>query len=54
MEQVLISAYSLENLSNARREIAAGNINGFAGKIDNIISIFGGSMESEIMSLMGR
>ena len=26
MEQVLISAYSLDHLSNARREIAVGNV----------------------------
>ena len=54
MEQVLISAYSLDNLCNARREIAVGNVGGFAGKIGNVISIFGGSVESEFLSLMGR
>lgn len=32
MEQMLISAYSLDNLSNARREIAVGNVSGFAEK----------------------
>lgn len=54
MEQALISAYSLENLINARREIATGNVGGFAGKIGNIISIFGGAVEDELLNLMGR
>ena len=54
MEQVLISAYSLENLINARREIATGNVGRFAGKIGNIISIFGGAVEDELLNLMGR
>lgn len=54
MEQVLISSYSLSNLSNARREIAVGNVSGFAGKMQNIISIFVGSVESDLLNLMGR
>ena len=54
MEQILISAYSLDNLINARREIATGNVGGFAGKIGNIISIFGGAVEDELLNLMGR
>ena len=54
MEQVVISAYTLQNLDNARREIAVGNVSGFAGKMNNIINIFGGAMESELLSLMGR
>lgn len=54
MEQVLISAYTLESLENARREIAVGNVKGFAGKINNIISIFGGAVEDELLNLMGR
>ena len=54
MEQVLISAYSLDNLSNARREIAVGNVSGFAGRIGNIVSIFGGAVEDEFLDLMGR
>ena len=54
MEQALISAYSLENLINARREIATGNVGRFAGKIGNIISIFGGAVEDELLNLMGR
>ena len=54
MEQVLISSYSLSNLSNARREIAVGNVSDFAGKMENIISIFVGSVESDLLNLMGR
>lgn len=54
MEQMLISAYSMENLLNARREIAKGNINGLTGKIENIINIFGGAVEDEFLNLMGR
>lgn len=41
MEQILISAYTLDNLLNAGREIAVGNVAGFTGRIDNVISIFG-------------
>ena len=52
MEQVLISAYSLDNLCNARREIGIGNVRGFSGKIGNIISIFGGAVEDEFLNLM--
>ena len=51
---MLISDYSMENLLNARREIAKGNINGLTGKIENIINIFGGAVEDEFLNLMGR
>ena len=51
---MLISSYSLSNLSNARREIAVGNVSGYAGKMQNIISIFVGSVESDLLNLMGR
>lgn len=54
MEQILISAYTLQNLDNARREIATGNVRGFAENMDNIINIFDGALESELLSLMGR
>lgn len=54
MEQIVISAYTLDNLTNARREIAVGNVSGFAGKIGNVISIFGGAVEDEFLNLMGR
>ena len=54
MEQLLISAYTMQNLDNARREIAVGNISGFAGSMNNIINIFSGAAESELLSLMER
>lgn len=54
MEQVLISAYSLDYLSNARREIAVGNVGGFTREIGNIVTIFGGVAEDELLNLMGR
>ena len=54
MEQVLISAYSLDYLSNARREIAVGKVGGFTGEIGNIVKIFGGVAEDELLNLMGR
>ena len=54
MEQILISAYTLDNLLNARREIAVGNVAGFTGRIDNVISIFEGVAEDELLNLMGR
>lgn len=37
MEQILISAYTLDNLLNARREFAVGNVAGFTGRIDNVL-----------------
>ena len=49
-----ISAYTLDNLLNARREIAVGNVAGFTGRIDNVISIFEGVAEDELLNLMGR
>ncbi|MFR0974472.1 MAG: hypothetical protein ACLSE9_08725 [Acutalibacteraceae bacterium] len=54
MEQILISAYTLDNLLNAGREIAVGNVAGFTGRIDNVISIFEGVAEDELLNLMGR
>ena len=54
MEQILISAYTLDNLLNARREIAVGNVAGFTGRIDNVISIFEGVAEDEVLNLMGQ
>ena len=54
VEQLLISAYTLKNLDNARREIAVGNVRGYAGRIGNILSLFEGAVESEFLNLMGR
>lgn len=53
-EQIVISAYTLGNLQNARREIAAGNVAGFAGNMNNTIKLFGGLAEDELLNLMGR
>lgn len=38
MEQILISAYTLDNLLNAGREIAVGNVAGFTGRIDMLLA----------------
>ena len=54
VEQLLISAYTLDNLSNARREIAKGKVHNAAGRIKNIARIIGGARESELLSLMER
>ena len=54
IEQSLISAYLTDNLLNARREIAKGNVSGYSGKIENIIRIFEGVAEDEFLNLMGR
>ena len=54
MKQILISTYSLENLVNARREIATGKVSKFAHKIGNVIKLFGSSVEDEYLNLMGR
>ena len=51
-EQLLISAYTLENLKNARREIAIGNVANYAQYMGNVVSLFEGAVESEMMSLM--
>ena len=54
VEQVLISAYALENLDNARREIAVGNVAGFQENMGRIVQIFQNSTEDELLNLMGR
>ena len=54
VEQVLISAYGINNLYNARREIAVGNIGKYSQHVGNTISLFGSFYESEILNLMGR
>lgn len=46
--------YSIDYLINARREIAKGNVASFEGKLGNIISIFEGVPENELLNLMGR
>lgn len=54
MEQVLISTFTLQYLDNARREIAVKNIEKYRENIYNVIEIFSGAIESDILSLMGR
>ena len=54
VEQIIISAYVLKNLDNARREIAVGKVGAWEHRIGNIISIFDGALESELLNLMGR
>ena len=53
-EQVLISAYTLDYLDNARREIAAGNLPGYWDYMNSVTQIIGSVTEDELMNLMGR
>ena len=53
-EQVIISAYTLSYLDNARREIAVGNIGKYKDYMEAIVEIFGSAAEDELMNLMGR
>ena len=54
MEQLLISSYMLDNLLNARREIAVGKVGNYAGRIYTVIRLFGSSIEDGFLNLMGR
>ena len=54
MEQLLISSYMLDNLLNARREIAVGKVGNYAGRIYTVLRLFGSSIEDEFLNLMGR
>ncbi|MGM9636901.1 MAG: RHS repeat-associated core domain-containing protein [Eubacteriales bacterium] len=54
MEQSLISAYTLDYLDNARREIAVGNLSAYESYIDAVIQIYGSVSEDELKNLMGR
>ena len=53
-ELVLISAYTLENLANGRREIALGNVAGFSSYMGSTIRLFGNLAHDELQNLMGR
>lgn len=53
-EQILISAYAIDKLDNARREISIGKVNKYVDCLYDIINIFGGYAESEYLSLLGR
>ena len=52
-EQVLISAYTLSYLDNARREIAVGNLPGYWDYMSSIAQIIGSVTEDELMNLIG-
>ena len=54
LEQVLISAFTLQYLSNARREIAVGNIPNFQNNMGAVISLISGVNAADIEKLIGR
>ncbi len=53
-EQILISAYTLAYLDNARREIAVGNLSAYESNISAVIQIFESIPEDAVMNLMER
>jgi hypothetical protein len=52
LEQVLISAYTIQHLENARREIAAGRVDEFAEYLEKVCSLIEGYLESDFLDLM--
>lgn len=52
VEQALISAYTLPALDNARREIAPHNVLKFHSDVSQVISLWDGMIESELLCLM--
>ena len=52
VEQMLISAYSLENLLNARREIAVSKIDRYRKSLNNVARLFGSIAEEAIYHLI--
>ena len=54
MEQALISAYTLKNLSNARREIAVSKLGSFSGNMSYFVKLPGSYSESELLCYMER
>ena len=48
LEQLLISSYSLENLLNARREIAASKIDGYRQSLNNVARLIGSVAEEAL------
>ena len=52
LEQTLISAYTLDVLQNARREIAPRNIFKLQSDANRVASLLGGLIESELLCLM--
>jgi len=53
-EQIAISAYTIEYLDNARREISVGRLDAFASSIADIAQLFESVLEDEAKNLMGR
>ena len=53
VEQVLISAYILDNLYNARREIAVSNIGNYRQSLNSAMRLFGSLSEESLYYLMG-
>ena len=51
-EQALISAFTLNNLRNARREISRRNLAGFADYMENVASLMEGVVAEELYDLM--
>ena len=54
MEQALISAYTLKNLDNNRREIATGKLGSFSGNMSYFVKLPGSYSESELLCYMER
>ena len=54
VEQVLISAYILDNLYNARREIAVSNIGNYRQSLNSAMRLFGSLSEESLYYLMGN
>ena len=53
-EQLLISAFNIKYLDNARREISVLNIAGYAKYCSYIAELYVGIAEDEIMNLVGK
>lgn len=53
-EQIFISAYTLDYLENARREIAVGNLPAYESYLGAAASILGGVTEEVLYALLGR
>ena len=52
LEQVLISAFSLSHLENARREIAAGNVGKYTTYMTSVAEIITGATEDALINLI--
>ncbi len=53
VEQILISAFTLDHLENARREIAVGHINAYHQYMGAATEIFAGATENGLLALLG-